>query len=173
MIHKIHGELIVDDYGMVTCRFERVLPYPAARVWRHLVDRRHLHEWLTSEPGGFIRPRAGSPVHLPTIGGAVIRGEVIDYEAERYLAIGWESADWLGGIVEWTLTPQEGETALAFQHSDERMGSSQATRTLANWHLALDMFEESLAGRPRTWNRDAWQEYFLHYVRTLPHAELQ
>lgn len=35
MIHKIHGELIVDDFGMVTSRFERVLPSPAARVSRN------------------------------------------------------------------------------------------------------------------------------------------
>ncbi len=103
----------------------------------------------------------------------MIVGEVIDVEAERYLAISWETADWLGGIVEWDLTPQAEGSTLAFEHSDERMGSSQATRTLANWHMALDMFEESLAGRPRTWNWDAWQEYFLHYVRTVPHAEVQ
>lgn len=172
MIHKIHGELITDDFGMVTCRFERVLPFPAARVWKHMTDRRHLHEWLTSEPGGFIRLRAGIAVYLPTVGGAVIRGEVIDCEPEEYLAISWETADWLGGIVEWTLTPHAEETALAFQHSDERMGPSQATRTLANWHMALDRFGESLAGRPRSWNWDAWQEYFRHYVRTLPYAEL-
>lgn len=173
MIHKIHGELIFDEYGMVTNRFERVIPHPVGRVWKQLVDRRRLHEWLTSETGGFMRPRPGGEVYLPTVGGAVIRSEVIDCEPEEYLSIGWETADWLGGAVSWELTAQGNETALVFEHAEEVVGQSHSTRSMANWHMTLDRFEASLAGRPELWNWDAWQEYFLHYVRVLPYADRQ
>ena len=108
---------------------------------------------------------------MPTIGGAEIRSEVIDWVPERILGIAWKTADWIGGAIEWELEPDGGETKLTNQHVEKIIGPSHMTGAQANWHMMLDMFGTSLAGKPMSWNWDLWQEYFLHYVRNLPYAQ--
>lgn len=60
MTRNRDGTLIFEpNFDSIVVSFERTLPYPPKRVWERLVDRAHLHEWLTSEPGGHIRHREG------------------------------------------------------------------------------------------------------------------
>jgi uncharacterized protein YndB with AHSA1/START domain len=168
MSDDTHGEIIVDELGTATYRLVRILPHPVARVWRRLTDRKHLHEWLTSEPGGFIRLHLEGEVYLPTIGGAVIRSEVLDVVPEQLLSIAWETTEWVGGIVEWIMAPTDGsDTALILQHTEVPLGLDHAVRTMANWRMSLDMLAASLAGTPVAWNWDAWQAFVVHYESVL------
>jgi uncharacterized protein YndB with AHSA1/START domain len=168
MADDTHGEIIVDELGTATYRLARILPHPVARVWRRLTDRKHLHEWLTSEPGGFIRLHVEGEVYLPTIGGAVIRSEVLDVVPEQYLAIAWETTEWAGGVVGWAMAPTNGtDTVLILEHNEVPLGFDHAVRTMANWRMSLDMFAASLAGTPVAWNWDAWQAYVEHYETNL------
>lgn len=156
-------------FSSIVVRFDRTLPHPPKQVWNQLVDRAHLHEWLTSEPGGHIRHFKDGEVFLPTIGGAAIESYVYEFIPERTLAFGWVTLDWDGGAVGWDLEPADTGTLVHFEHSDDDLGPDHFARLLANWHMAHDMFEFSLAGTPRSWNWDAWQAYYLHYGRKLVH----
>lgn len=162
------GKLLFEpEFASIVVRFERTLPYPPRQVWDRLVDRAHLTEWLTSEPGGHIRHFAGGEVFLPTVGGAVIDSIVDEFIPNQALAFGWYTFDWDGGEVGWDLEPVDGGTLLTFDHSDDDLGAEHFARLLANWHLVHDLFEASLAGAPQAWNWDAWQAHYLRYERWL------
>jgi len=162
------GWLIFEPvFDSIVVRFDRTLPYPSKQVWERLVDRTHLHEWLSSEPGGHIRHRKDGDVYLPTIGGAVIESYVYEFIPEQSLSFGWVTFDWDGGAVGWDLEPVNGGTLVHFEHSDDDIGPDHFARLLANWHMTLDMFEHSLAGKTLSWNWDAWQALYLHYGRKL------
>ncbi len=164
------GALLFEpDFGSIVVRFERILPYPPKQVWNRLVDRAHLQEWLISEPGGHIRHFEGGEVLLPTIGGAVIDSLVHEFIPEQSLVFGWVTFDWDGGEVGWELEPVDEGTRLTFDHSDDDLGPDHFARLLANWHLTLDLFESSLAGKPVSWNWDACQALYLHYGSKLVH----
>ncbi|MBA2470660.1 MAG: SRPBCC domain-containing protein [Chloroflexia bacterium] len=164
------GWLIFEPvFDSIVVRFDRTLPHPPKPVWERLIDRAHLHEWLTSEPGGHIRHRKDGDVYLPTIGGAVIESDIDEFIPERTLAFGWVTFDWDGGEVSWDLEPVDGGTLVHFEHSDDDLGPDHFARLLANWHMTHDLFEASLAGSPRSWNWEAWQAYYLHYGRKLVH----
>jgi uncharacterized protein YndB with AHSA1/START domain len=154
--------------GSVVVEFKRDLPQPPHAVWDHLVDRNHLNEWLTSEPGGHIRHRVGGEVFLPTIGGAVIDSEVDVYQPPRILAFAWVTLDWVGGEVEWALDPADGGgTLLDFGHAYLDEGADHMARTLANWHHTLDRFEASLSGTPVPWDFAAWEAHFHRYGQRM------
>ena len=159
--------LFEPDFDSIVVTFERTLPHPPKQVWDRLVDRAHLQEWLTSEPGGHIRHFAGGEVFLPTIGGAVIDSIVHEFIPEQSLMFGWETFDWDGGEVAWGMDCVGEGTHLTFDHSDDDLGPDHFARLLANWHMTLDMFEHSLAGQPLPWSWDAWQALSLHYGRKL------
>jgi uncharacterized protein YndB with AHSA1/START domain len=164
------GTLVFDDvFASVVVRFERTLPYPPKRVWEWLVDREHLTEWLTTETGGHIRHRPGGEVFLPTIGGAVIVSEVIEFIPENTLCFGWETFNWVGGVVCWLFDRVNEDTKLTFEHSDDDLGPEHFARSLANWHLTLDLFEASLAGTPKSWDWDAWEAQVRRYTIKLAH----
>jgi uncharacterized protein YndB with AHSA1/START domain len=170
MSESRHGEIDVDDVlGTAVVRFTRTMPYRPQRVWDHLVDRDHLHEWLTSKQGGHIRHRVGGEVTLPTIGGAVIDSFVDTWEPAEALGFGWETRDWSGGEVLWLLDPHDDGTAVTFEHADLADGQEwdQFARTMATWHLVLDLFEQSLAGSPGTWDFTAWERLYRHYGRWI------
>ena len=170
MTESRDGTLIFEpDFDSIVVSFERTLPYPPKQVWERLVDRTHLQEWLTSEPGGHIRHYEGGEVFLPTIGGAMIESIVHEFIPEQSLAFGWATFDWDGGAVAWGLDRIDEGTHLTFGHSDDDLGPDHFARLLANWHVTLDMFEHSLAGKPLSWSWDAWQVLYLHYGRTLVH----
>lgn len=165
-----YGTLSFEDiFASVVVRFERTLPYPPAQVWERLVDREHLTEWLTSEPGGHIRHKPGGEVLLPTIGGAVIVSDVIEFIPEDTLCFGWETFNWDGGVVYWHLDRVDEGTRLTFEHSDDDLGPDHFARSLANWHLTLDMFEASLAGDPLAWDWDAWAVLYSRYGIRMAH----
>lgn len=162
------GFLAVEpETGSPVVCFERSLPYPPKPVWDRLVDRAHLHEWLTTEPGGHIRHFVDGEVYLPTISGAKIDSFVYEFVPQRCLVFGWETLDWDGGEVTWELEPAAEGTLLTFEHDSVDLGPGHYARLLANWHLTLDLFEHSLAGAPQTWNWDAWEALCLHYARVI------
>ena len=153
--------------GSVAVHFERMLPYSPKQVWEHLLNRDQLTEWLTSEPGGHIRRHEGGEVLLPTIGGARIESEVIEIIPEETLVFGWETREWDGGVVGWYLDREDGETGVIFEHEDDALDPEHYARTLANWHLTLDRFQASLAGKPQAWSWDEWKKQYARYSVTL------
>ena len=165
------GRLIFkDEDGGIAVHFERTLPYPRKQVWERLLDRHHLTEWLTSEPGGYIRHRKGGEVLLPTIGGATIESLVYEFVLEDTLLFGWETYDWDGGNVGWYLDREDEGTLLLFEHDDDPLDPEHFVRLLANWHMTLDMFEAPLAGKPLPWNWDSWEKLFARYGTGLLNA---
>ena len=169
MPKNIEGEIIFEpEFGSIVMRFTRTLPRPPRQVWDHLLDKAHLHEWLTSEPGGYIRRRAGGEVLLPTIGGAVIETIVHEYLPAESLVFAWESVDWDGGEVGWGLEPARGGATLRFDHSDDDdLDADHYARTMATWCMTLDRFEASLAGVPVAWDFAAWEKLYYRYGRWL------
>jgi uncharacterized protein YndB with AHSA1/START domain len=136
-------------------------------VWERLLDREHLIEWLTSESGGHIRHREGGEVHLPTVSGAVIESLVYEFVPEDTLVFGWETYEWDGGNVGWYLDREEGGTLLLFEHDDDALHPEHYARTLANWHVTLDRFEASLAGKPTPWSWEVWEAHYHRYEQWL------
>jgi uncharacterized protein YndB with AHSA1/START domain len=106
--------------GAVT--FERIYPYPAARVWRALTDRRALAEWLM--PNDF-EPTVGHKFQFnvgPQLGWrGFVDCVVLEVDEPRRL-----SYSWVGDpkhpptIVTWILTPVEGGTLLRLEHTGFR-----------------------------------------------------
>ncbi len=159
--------LFNDELDDVAVHFERSLPYPRETVWKRLVDRAHLHEWIAYEPGSYIQHKAGGEVFLHTVGGAIIDTLVSEYNREASLVFPWETMDWDGGDVVWALEPTEGGTLLMFEHADEDHGPEHFLRLLANWHVTLDRFEASLAGKPEPWSFEAWEAHYRRYERRI------
>lgn len=170
MTNSRDGVLIFEDVlDAVVVHFERLLPYSPVRVWERLLSRDHLTEWLTSEPGGYIRRHTGGGVRLPTIGGATIESEVIEFIPETSLLFGWETVEWDGGVVGWTLEREDDGTTLTFDLSEDLEGADHFARALATWHMTLDRFEASLSGAPMPWTFEAWEKLFYGYGRSLIH----
>jgi uncharacterized protein YndB with AHSA1/START domain len=167
-----HGVLGYDDESeSVLMQFERVIPARPRKVWRHLLDGARLQEWLTNEPGGIIQRRVGGEVFLPTASSGDIVGEVTVFKPEAVLAYSWVTLTFDGGDVQWTVEAAEsGGTDLWLEHYAEMdLGLDHYARSLATWHVVLDRFEASLAGRPVPMDYDQWQRHYGDYLNRFLH----
>lgn len=149
-----------------TVRFERTLPGPAARVWDHLTDARHLPVWFGSEEMEFtIEPRSGGRVHLMSGG---ITGEVRDWQPPRRLAYSWN----LAGVPapETTVTfdlAEKGDTVqLVLSHGP--IGSGFQAASLSGWHTFLDRLEAMLRGAGLGDAMEAMQRHRAAYAADYP-----
>jgi uncharacterized protein YndB with AHSA1/START domain len=128
-----------EDQGRFVLVFERVLPYPPARVWRALTERSELQSW---HPTPFdLEPRAGgriefeAPASVPEMGD----GRIIAIEEPRLLC-----HTWFGDELRWELSEHPRGCRLTLSHFfDDRL---KAARDGAGWHVCLRALETALAG---------------------------
>jgi uncharacterized protein YndB with AHSA1/START domain len=114
----------VTDDDLTVVRVDQLLPHPPAKVWRALTEPALIARWLL--PGDF-RLEVGHryimrATPMPAVGfSGTIQAEVLAFETERMLRIGWRDADpdtpngadW---TITWTLTPEGRGTRLFLRH---------------------------------------------------------
>jgi uncharacterized protein YndB with AHSA1/START domain len=111
-----------DDLALV--RVDQFLAHPPSKVWRALTEPDLIAQWLM--PGDF-RLEVGHryTMHAPTLPAAgfsgTIQAQVLAFEPEKMLRIGWRDADpdsatgadW---TITWTLQPEGRGTRLFLLH---------------------------------------------------------
>ncbi|MDF5754518.1 SRPBCC domain-containing protein [Spongiactinospora sp. TRM90649] len=112
-----------DDTG--TVRVDQFLSHPPAKVWRALTEPDLIARWLM--PGDF-RLEVGHrytmrATAIPVTGfSGTVLAEVLAFEPERMLRVGWQdadpgsaaNADW---TITWTLFPEGTGTRLFLEHA--------------------------------------------------------
>lgn len=96
------------DDDLTAVRVDQFLAHPPAKVWRALTEPELLAQWLM--PGDF-RLAVGhrytmraSPIPATGFSG-IVQAEVLAFEPERMLRIGWRDADPSGAAdADWTIT---------------------------------------------------------------------
>jgi uncharacterized protein YndB with AHSA1/START domain len=111
-----------DDLTAV--RVDQFLAHPPGKVWRALTDPELLAQWLM--PGDFqLVVGHQYTMHAPEIPAAgfsgTISAEVLAFEPERMLRVGWRDADPQGSsganwTITWTLQPEGRGTRLFLVH---------------------------------------------------------
>jgi uncharacterized protein YndB with AHSA1/START domain len=115
----------VSQDDLTTIRVDQFLPHPPAKVWRALTEPDLVAKWLM--PGDF-QLRVGhrytmQAVAVPATGfSGTVAAEVLAFEPEKLLCIGWRDADpasesdadW---TVTWTLEPEGRGTRLFLEHA--------------------------------------------------------
>jgi uncharacterized protein YndB with AHSA1/START domain len=132
-----------DEDDPTSIRVDQFLPHPPGKVWRALTDPELIAQWLM--PGDF-RLEIGhrytmraQPVAATGFSGAV-QAEVLAFEVEKLLRIGWRDAapvegaagvDW---TITWTLHPEGHGTRLFLLHEgfDPDDPVQQRARTIMN-----------------------------------------
>lgn len=104
-------------------RLDQFLAHPPAKVWRALTEPDLLARWMM--PGDFAL-RVGhrytmDGMAMPATGfSGTVQAEVLAFEAERMLRIGWRDADPGGApgdwTITWTLEPEGRGTRLFLTH---------------------------------------------------------
>ncbi|GAB3798819.1 SRPBCC family protein [Micromonospora zhanjiangensis] len=99
---------MADDPDPTVVRVDQFLPHPPAKVWRALTEPELIARWLM--PGDF-RLEVGHRytmrgLAVPATGfSGTVRAEVLAFEPERMLRLGWRDADPAPGAqVDWTIT---------------------------------------------------------------------
>ena len=133
---------------VLSVSFERLLPGPLERVWRHLTEPAMLHGWFGN---GSIEPKLGGRVHLMD---GHIRGVVALWEPPHRLSYTWnvfapgDGPDAVSAYpqsyLSFTLEPRDGNVLLQLTHLPilDRFEKQNAM----GWHTFLDMLAASLRG---------------------------
>ncbi len=148
-----HGQII--DSG--TVRFERLLPGPVDRVWRHLTDSQLRGKWLAS---GEMEARVDGAVTLrfqhreltdhnePTPAkfkamekGHTMIGRITRWEPPHHLAYTWDA----DSEVSFDLEPIGKDVLLTLTHRRLRMRSDMISVS-SGWHSHLGVLTERLRG---------------------------
>ncbi|GAA2406734.1 SRPBCC domain-containing protein [Nonomuraea africana] len=142
---------------LTTVRVDQFLTHPPRKVWRALTEPDLLAQWLM--PGDFrlevghrytMRAQA-----MPATGfSGIVQAEVLAFEPERMLRIGWRDADpdspgradW---TITWTLQPEGRGTRLFLVHEgfDPDSPIQQRARTImgGGWRsMAMRRLDEVL-----------------------------
>jgi uncharacterized protein YndB with AHSA1/START domain len=138
---------------------DQFLPHPPAKVWRALTEPDLVAEWMM--PGDF-RLIVGHrytmrAVAIPATGfSGTIQAEVLAFETEKMLRVGWQDADPAEGIevdwtITWTLSPEGHGTRLFLAHEgfDPDDPLQQRARTImgGGWRSAVMRSLESTLAR--------------------------
>lgn len=130
------------------------LPHPPAKVWRALTEPALVAQWLMETD---LAPVQGKKFSFrqkaqPWWDG-VVHSEILASDPPKRLSYAWatapgQAAPQLDTIVTWTLTPIEGGTRLALEHTGFQPGNEQA---FAGAKLGWDRnVGDSLAGLLKT-----------------------
>ncbi len=157
-----HGQII--DSG--TVRFERLLPGPVDRVWRHLTDSQLRGKWLAS---GEMEARVDGAVTLrfqhreltdhnestpakfkAMENGHTTIGRITRWEPPHHLAYTWDA----DSEVSFDLEPIGKDVLLTLTHRHLRMRSDMISVS-SGWHSHLGVLTERLRGEQpaRFWPR--------------------
>jgi uncharacterized protein YndB with AHSA1/START domain len=133
---------------VLSVQFERHLPGPIDRVWRHLTDTSLLTAWFGN---GSIEPRLGGKVHLMD---GHIRGVVTQWHPPHRLAYTWnvfspsDGPDAVSAYPEsylsFTLEHRDADVLLRLMHVPilDRFEKQNAM----GWHTFLDILGATLRG---------------------------
>jgi uncharacterized protein YndB with AHSA1/START domain len=112
------------DDGRTAVMVDQFLAHPPGKVWRALTDPELLAQWLM--PGDFqLVVGHRYTMHAPGMPAAgflgTISAEVLAFEPERMLRVGWRDADPHGAsgadwTITWTLQPEGHGTRLFLVH---------------------------------------------------------
>ena len=130
-----------------TAQFQRLLAAPPELVWEYLTNSEALPEWLGQ---GEIAPAVGGKVMLRS-GGPIIRGTVLEFEPPHRLAYSWivympmdDTPAAPESVLRFVLEPHEQGTVLTL--SQGPIAPEYRARTIAGWHVLLDILVASVAG---------------------------
>ena len=132
-----------------TVKFRRLLPAPPDVVWEYLTNSEALPEWIGH---GEIAREVGGKVMLRS-GGPIIRGVVQEYEAPSRLAYSWivympmdDTPVAPEAVLRFTLEPHDEGTAVTMTQGP--IAPEYRSRTIAGWHVMLDILAAAIAGEP-------------------------
>ncbi len=130
---------------------ERLMPYPAEKIWRALTVPELVAEWLMKND---FAPKIG---HRFTFRATPVPGwsgvtncQVVEMEEPRLLAYRWgngtKSDTGLQTLVTWTLTATEGGTLVRMEHSGFRPVDEAGYRGMGSgWPRILEGLERAAA----------------------------
>ncbi len=119
----------------------RELRHPAAKVWQALTDPAELREWAPFDADRNLGSTGA--VKLSTVGTRaphVSESRVKRAEFPRVLEYSWG-----GNEMRWELEPLANGTRLTLWHNIDGKFISMGA---AGWHIAFDVLDRFLAGRP-------------------------
>jgi uncharacterized protein YndB with AHSA1/START domain len=116
--------IMTDEADPSAVHVDEFLTHPPAKVWRALTEPALIAQWLM--PGDF-RLAVGHRytmrgVAMPATGfSGTVQAEVLAFEVEKTLRVGWRDADPAAGIevnwtITWTLRPEGRGTRLFLAH---------------------------------------------------------
>jgi uncharacterized protein YndB with AHSA1/START domain len=160
------GATVRKDGDTWTLVLVRELSHPPARVWKALTEPEHLREWAPFDSDrnlGTVGTATLSTVGVPTPQLSETRVKRAD--APRVLEFSWGAQD-----IRWELEPLgTGGTRLTLWHNIDRRFISMGA---AGWHIALDVLDRLLAGRPigrivgpEAMKFGGWQRLNAEYAR--------
>jgi uncharacterized protein YndB with AHSA1/START domain len=133
------GEILRDDSGALSLRFERRMSHPPVRVWRAITESDQLRYWM---PCDIVGPREqGAAIVVPfwddvaekySIEEPILTGRIVTWDPPHRFA--WE---WDDERLTFDLEPVDGGTVLTLT---VRLGSKGpgADRVGAGYHRCLD-----------------------------------
>lgn len=160
-----------------TLTFQRLLPGPVERVWRHLTVADLRRKWLAD---GDMEEKAGAGFELvwrnDTLSSSAaarppgfaeeqrMASRIVSIEPPRHLEFTW-GAD--GGTVTIDLAEAGDRVLLTLRHTRVKTRDDREMIG-AGWHTHLDILAASLAQAtpPSFWDR--WNELRKDYSRSLP-----
>ena len=129
--------------------FERLMPYPAHKVWRALTEVPLLDAWLLQsdfQPVAGHRFQFKAPVNPGWNG--IVDCEVLIVEPYERLAYTWNVSQATNGLktrVTWTLTSVETGTLVRMEQSGFRVNQSRARGGASyGWNLFFNRLEQVL-----------------------------
>ena len=152
--------------GRPALRFERRLTHPVDAVWRAVSEPAELAHWFP-QAVAFAELRAGADVvfTFPGEDRPSDTGHVVDADPPHLLAF-----TWFGDVLTFELEPIDGGAGTLLRFTQIISDTETAARTMAGWHLCLDMLAARLDGErfdqleaPGT-PTDAWRAVYDDYV---------
>lgn len=137
-----------ETFRVLAVRFERILPGPAERIWRHLTECDSLSGWFGAD--GTLEPREGGKVNFMA---GHIRGVVTQWKPPSRLAYTWNvlspgepEAAYPESYLTFDLEARGSDIGLTFVHFPilERFEKQNSM----GWHTFFDMLGARLRGEP-------------------------
>jgi len=120
---------------------ERVMPFPAEKIWRALTQPHLIEEWLMKSD---FKPAVDHRFNFRADWGSV-DCRVLEIEPHRTLSYSW-AAYGLESVVTWTLTPTRTGTQLRMEQAGFRPDQEQAYQGAKfGWRQFFGKLEEVLA----------------------------